>query len=237
MRTALILTILFLTSCSSLNKFERRANHGDVNACDLLVHLLNEKMDLEGKSRKIEDKIYKYSKLCLKLDTGNWYKGYHYLQLAESYLTNKSDSYYYYYKAAQLGEAIAQYVIAISYYDGHPPGIIPKSHEDMESNIKKDSAFYWYQMAALSSTEGSYIKPCAYSDAANMLYTGKYIKADTIKAIYYYKKACSCCKDYHGRSACDSVIAYYKRQKLKDTTEIMIYNEFAEPMRQVNLTK
>lgn len=54
MKTALIFTVIFLTACSSLNKFERRAKRGDVNACDLLVHLLNEKYIWKARIEKLK---------------------------------------------------------------------------------------------------------------------------------------------------------------------------------------
>lgn len=233
-KPVLILVVALLTACSGLSKFERRARHGDVNACDLYVHLLNEKMSLEGWNKQLDDKVYKYSKLCLSLDTGNWYSAYHNLQLAKSRQTNLSERWLYYYKAALGGEAQAQLVVAVAYYDGHPPG---NMNDRTTVKLNKDSAFYWYEKAALFDPTEFELTAGAFTHAADMLYTGDGIKADTIKAIYYYKKACSCCNDYQGLKACDIVIDHYKKQKLKDTTEIMIYRDFAEPLRSINMVR
>jgi TPR repeat protein len=219
MKTIFIVLTLCFSACSGLNKYERRARRGDVDACNMLVHLLDETRYVNGTDKKLDDKIYHYASLCLRLDTGNWYAGYHYMQVADYYKTSKPEAYRYYYKAAQYGDEKGQLITAISYYDGKYRA------------VNKDSALYWYEQAQHSGAK-YYIGRQAYESAADMLYEGKDVKADTVKALYYYKKACTCCEGTSSISACDKVIRHYRKLNLKDTSDIMIYKDQAEYMRQ-----
>ncbi len=228
MRTTIVIGLFLLMACSNHKKLERQANRGDIQACHWLVDDYGHGYP-NINDDKIQNRIVKYSKLGLALDTiqsdpNGFDRSFFYLWLAKSRLTKKEDKIYYYYKSATLGDAEAQYVVAIEYYDGH------------DRKVNKDSALYWYKKAA----EGNYSRFSAYAckEVGNMLYTGKFVKKDTLTAIYYYKKSCACYNVYSQVSACDSVLSFYKRQKnLKDTSEIPIYSEFKRRREGYNATK
>ncbi len=226
MRITIIIAFFLLFACSSKKKLERQAKQGDIQACYQIVdYCVNGHQNLEDE--KIQQKIMKYSKMALTLvdtvqsDANDFYRKFFYFQLANSPLIKKEDRNDYNYKSALLGETKAQYKLAVDYYDGH------------ERKPYKDSAFYWYKQ----TLDGDINQYSGYACevVGDMLYNGKYIKQDTLMAIYYYKKACTCYGIYSRPSACDSVIVFYTRQKnLKDTTEIPIYSEFARKRRGYN---
>ena len=220
-RITLIGLILF-ASCSQIRHIERLADKGDITFCDYAVNYYS--THTYKTEQKRQEKIIKYCKkgLSLKVDTNKFNQAYDYAdfyrELANSPLINKKDKYLYYQQGAKYNDNESQWIIGLYYLEG------------TGGQIKNDSALYWFNKA--SNGNDNYYGAAATKELANIYYEGKLVKADTMKAVYYYKRACACFGESSDFIACDSVIAFYKKQKnIKDTTELSIYSELERQLR------
>lgn len=216
-----LIGLLFFLSCSTVEKLERKADKGDLSSCYDLVELYSS-CDYYTTDRKMQEKLYKYSEkgISIAIDTNiydqNIFYGKFYRELAKSAFTAKRLKYAYYLKAAKFEDNESQWVIGLYYLEGR------------DGQIQNDSAIYWIEKASKYSAIASTKMGDIYSD-------GILVKADTSKAIYYYKKSCACYKESSDLLACEKVISFYKNQKkLKDTTELAIYSELARQLRKHN---
>ena len=219
--TILFLLFSLLLSCSQYKKLERKANKGDASSNKLLVELYSEEYSagLMHMDNKISDKIIFWSKKGLQLKDADSTDKYIYLMQLGDFSNDKKEKYSYYKQAALYGCTEAQWIIGLYYLEGRKD--VPKN----------DSAFYWINKAANDNVN-------AINMLGNIFSQGKILKADTLLGLYYYKKACACFGKSSILSACDSVIAYYKRNKnLKDTSELGIYSELGRNLRKNNGTR
>jgi TPR repeat protein len=212
--TTLIILTLILTSCS----LEKRANRGDLNACYSIVEKENNYFHKKPNNKQ-KEKIIKYCIKGIEIDTNYQFGSFFYINLAKN-ISNKSKSYFYYQKAANLNDAEGEWITGLNYLEGHT--VITNN----------DSALYWINRASLNENNLHYAA-IASTELGDLYKEGKICKADSLLSLHYYKQACACFENYGYLLACDSVVKYYNEIKnLKDTTEISIYKELARKKRQ-----
>lgn len=229
--------VFLFFSCSTLKKdhrhavrqfkkLERKADKGGYQECFNIVSLYTCHEPNTRPTKDQQIKLIKYCKKGIALDTNidEMRLPFFYYHLAE-YTQNIKEKYSYYRKAARLNDADAQWISGLYYLEGRGGQTI----EDRSGVIKNDSALYWIKQAEING------HAYAANFLGNIYLTGKYIygdvvKADTLVALYYYKKSCILGSR---KEACDSVVSFYKRNKnLKDTSELTIYSELAKHLSQ-----
>ena len=223
MKTIIILFgIAFSLSCSNYKRLEHRADNGNIEACYSIVDHYSG-THYSSSDKKAQEKVVKYAKtgLSIKLDTNYFVDEYYslfYRELAKSFLSSKPEKYSYYKNAAFYGDGEAQWATSLIYFEGK------------DGKINNDSAMYWLNKAAIGN---NYIYEAAAENELGDIYTeGKIIKVDSILALYHYKRACACFRQYSNLQACEKVIKFYESKvNLRDTTELSIYKELGRRLR------
>ena len=211
-KISILFILLCFAACSVVKKTEIKAQKGDLTSCMSIVDLYSSS-EYKQDNIIVRDKIIKYCKLGLAHGEGMYDSAFFYNKLAPR--CDKKNMYLNHLKAAQLGNEESQYITGLYYLDGRG------------GKINNDSAFYWFKKI-LNKKESETNYSAMASKQLGDLYE---IKNDTLTGLYYYKKACACYFRKADISACEKVILYYKSKNIVDSTELKIYSEIANRIK------